>query len=270
MKRRLQFVLLWLMAACLCPALYSQDEPSASQQTEPAQAPQRRVLPRAPEASGYEILTKVKRTANNLGFYPDRILAIIRRQWYPKIPRDVKGGEPSTTEIEFTILRDGSLGNMNLSQSSGNNMLDNAAREAVQSTSPFPPLPSRWPDKSLTFRFHFLYNQEPSLEAPACNGPGRGGTFRVGNGVTAPRTLNQSDPAYAEEARRIKFQGVVVLTGTVEPDGDFDNLCVEQPLGYGLDEKAMAAVKTWKFEPATKDGQTVPVRISVEVSFHLY
>lgn len=269
MKCSLQFVLLWSLAAVLSAPVYSQDDSSPSSDQSGNQSP-RRVLPRAPEASGYEILTKVKRTANDLGFYPDRILATIRRQWYPKIPRDVKGGEPSTTEIEFTILRDGSLGNMNLSQSSGNDMLDNAAREAVQSAVPFPPLPSKWPDKSLTFRFHFLYNQEPSLQAPACNGPGRGGTFRVGNGVTPPRALNQSDPEYAEEARRIKYQGVVILTGTVEPDGDFDNLCVEQPLGYELDERAMAAVKTWKFEPATKDGQTVPVRISVEVSFHLY
>src|SRR5215471_16223826 len=184
MKRSLQFVVLWLMAATTCAPLYSQDDSNAStEQPGTNPSPQRRALPRAPEASGYEILTKVKRSANDLGFYPDRILAIIRRHWYPKIPRDVKTGEPTTTEIEFTILRDGSLGNMNLSHSSGNDTLDNAARESVEGAAPFPALPLQWREKSLSFRFHFFYNQEPSLDAPACNGPGRGGTFRVGNGV---------------------------------------------------------------------------------------
>ena len=271
MKSSLQFVLLCSMAAALCTPLYSQDEHSASpEQTETAQPPQRRVLPRAPEASGYEILSQLKRAPNALDFYPNRILSIIRREWYSKIPRDSQTGEPSATEIEFTIRRDGSLGKISLSQSSGNDLLDNAAREAVQAAAPFPALPQQWPEKSLTLRFHFFYNQEPSLDAPPCNGPGRGRVFRVGSGMTAPRVVYQPDPEYSEDAWKAKYQGVVILTGTVGPEGNFDNLCVEQPLGFGLDEKAMAAVKAWKFEPATKDGQTVPVRISVEVTFRLY
>jgi TonB family protein len=159
---------------------------------------------------------------------------------------------------------------MNLSHSSGNDALDNAAREAVQGASPFPAFPTQWREKSLTFRFHFFYDHEPSLEAPACNGPGRGGAFRLESGMTGPRATYQPDPEYSEDARKAKYQGVVVLSGTVESDGDFDNLCVEQPLGYGLDEKAVTAVKAWKFEPASKDGQAVPVRISVEVAFRIY
>jgi TonB family protein len=38
----------------------------------------------------------------------------------------------------------------------------------------------------------------------------------------------------------------------------------------GLDEKAMEAVRTWKFEPARKDGVAVPVQVAVEINFHLY
>src|SRR5208337_1843939 len=45
---------------------------------------------------------------------------------------------------------------------------------------------------------------------------------------------------------------------------------VQRPLGMGLDEKAIEAVKMWKFEPARKDGQPVPVMINVEVNFRLY
>jgi TonB family protein len=38
----------------------------------------------------------------------------------------------------------------------------------------------------------------------------------------------------------------------------------------GLDEKALEAVKQWRFEPAKKDNQPVAVQLSVEVNFHLY
>jgi hypothetical protein len=38
----------------------------------------------------------------------------------------------------------------------------------------------------------------------------------------------------------------------------------------GLDGKAMEAVRSWKFEPATKDGKPVAVHLQVEVQFRLY
>jgi len=63
------------------------------------------------------------------------------------------------------------------------------------------------------------------------------------------------------EARKAKYQGVVLVGLTVEPSGEMSNLCVEQALGDGLDEKAIATVKTWRFEPATKDSQPVPDRV---------
>jgi len=42
-----------------------------------------------------------------------------------------------------------------------------------------------------------------------------------------------------------------------------------KPLGKGLDEKAMDAVKTWRFEPATKEGAPVAIQIQIEVTFRL-
>jgi TonB family protein len=45
---------------------------------------------------------------------------------------------------------------------------------------------------------------------------------------------------------------------------------VVRPLGMGLDQKALDAVKQWKFEPAMKDGKPVAVQINVEVNFRLY
>jgi periplasmic protein TonB len=97
-----------------------------------------------------------------------------------------------------------------------------------------------------------------------------GGVFRVGGGVSAPRVVFQPDPEYSEEARKAKYQGVCVLWLIVGPDGHPRDIKVARTLGLGLDEKAIEAVKTWRFEPAMKDGKPVAVQINVEVSFRLY
>lgn len=106
-------------------------------------------------------------------------------------------------------------------------------------------------------------------------GPGHGGgigggVFRVGGGVSAPKTVYAPDPEYSEEARKAKFQGVCVLGLVVGPDGRPRDIHVVRSLGLGLDEKAIEAVKNWKFEPAVKDNKPVAVAISVEVDFRLY
>jgi len=106
-------------------------------------------------------------------------------------------------------------------------------------------------------------------------GPGRGGgigggVFRVGGGVSAPRAVYTPDPEYSEEARKAKYQGTCVLWLIVSPDGRPRDIRVARTLGMGLDEKAIEAVRNWKFEPAMKDGQPVSVQINVEVNFRLY
>lgn len=97
-----------------------------------------------------------------------------------------------------------------------------------------------------------------------------GGVYRVGGGVSAPRAIFAPEPEYSEEARKAKYQGVVVLGLVVGPDGKPRSLHVERGLGMGLDQKAVEAVKSWKFEPAQKDGRPVAVMISVEVAFRLF
>jgi protein TonB len=106
-------------------------------------------------------------------------------------------------------------------------------------------------------------------------GPGHGGgmgggAFRVGGGVSAPRAIETPDPEYSEEARKAKYQGTCVLWLIVGPDGKPRDIKVARALGMGLDEKAIEAVRNWKFEPALKDGKPVAVQINVEVNFRLY
>lgn len=105
---------------------------------------------------------------------------------------------------------------------------------------------------------------------PGWGGGIGGGAYRVGGGVSAPRTLYAPDPEYSEEARKAKWQGTVVLWVIVGPDGRPRDIRIQRSLGMGLDEKAIEAVRQWKFDPARKDGQPVAVQINVEVNFRLY
>jgi periplasmic protein TonB len=105
---------------------------------------------------------------------------------------------------------------------------------------------------------------------PGHGGGTGGGAFRVGGGVSAPKAIYTPDPEYSEEARKAKFQGTCVLWLVVGPDGRPRDIKVQRTLGLGLDEKAIEAVKNWRFEPAMKDNKPVAVQINVEVSFRLY
>ena len=106
-------------------------------------------------------------------------------------------------------------------------------------------------------------------------GPGEGGgygggIFHVGGGVSPPRVIYQVDPEFSEEARKAKYQGTCTLMLVVDTAGRPSRIRVASSLGMGLDEKAIEAVKQWRFEPSMKDGHPVNVEIAVEVEFHLY
>jgi TonB family protein len=105
-------------------------------------------------------------------------------------------------------------------------------------------------------------------------GPGEGGgigggVFRVGGGVSAPSIVYRVEPTYSEEARKAKYQGVVVLSAIVRKDGTIEILKVVRGLGLGLDENAIQALKQWKFRPGMKNGVAVDVALNIEVNFSL-
>lgn len=106
-------------------------------------------------------------------------------------------------------------------------------------------------------------------------GPGEGGNtggglYHVGGGVLAPQLIFGPDPEFSDEARKAKYQGVVVVNLIVDANGNPQRVRVIRPLGMGLDEKAVEAVRQYKFKPASLQGKAVPVEINIEVNFHIY
>lgn len=99
--------------------------------------------------------------------------------------------------------------------------------------------------------------------------PGEG-IYRVGGSVSPPRAIYSPGPEYSEKARAAGYQGTCVLWLVVDTEGRPHDIRVARSLGMGLDEKAIEAVRQWRFKPAMKDGLPVAVQINVEVSFRLY
>lgn len=123
----------------------------------------------------------------------------------------------------------------------------------------------------VTIEFKIADDGEATVAAvfPATPNPAKQ-AFRVGGGVSAPRTIYSPSPSYSKEAKSAKYQGTCVLRLIVGADGLPYEIRVVRGLGNGLDEKAIEAVQKWKFDPARKNGQPVPVMINVEVQFRLY
>jgi TonB family protein len=196
------------------------------------------------------------------------------------------------------IGKDGKFAGMKVVEPSGNATLEQWAQTAITQSAPFDPLPQQFAADSLELRYHFRFRAllahpmsiQPGgdgqfgsgggIHALSANAPPAGAAiegktykgqpvYKPGGGVTAPEAIYQPDPEYTESARKKKLQGTVVLDMVVTPEGNIDDVEVVHHLDPGLDQKAVDAVRRWKFHPGTKGGTPVAVQINVETDFHL-
>lgn len=95
--------------------------------------------------------------------------------------------------------------------------------------------------------------------------------YAAGKGVSLPKATRQVKADYTEEAKANRVEGNVLLDVVVRADGTIGEVKVEKSLDavYGLDANAVKAMKKWEFEPGTKDGKPVAVRVHVEMTFSL-
>ena len=84
-----------------------------------------------------------------------------------------------------------------------------------------------------------------------------------------PKAKHSPKPRYTKKAEREDIRGVVLVQATVGTDGRPQDVGIVRSLGYGLDEKAVEAVKKWRFSPAIgRDGKPVAVPVTIEIAFN--
>jgi protein TonB len=105
---------------------------------------------------------------------------------------------------------------------------------------------------------------------PGSGGNTGGGVRHIGGGVSAPVLIYQVDPEFSEEARKAKVAGIVVVNLLVDQNGMPRNVRVVQGIGMGLNEKAVEAVRQYKFKPAMEGGKPVTVEMNIEVNFQIF
>jgi len=106
-------------------------------------------------------------------------------------------------------------------------------------------------------------------------GPGNGyntggGPVHIGGSIRPPALIHSVEPEFSEEARKAKFSGNVQVYLWVDELGNPSHIRVVRGVGMGLDEKAVEAVRQYRFKPAMKDGKPVKVDMYIDVDFNIY
>ncbi|PYS86851.1 MAG: hypothetical protein DMF70_01615, partial [Acidobacteria bacterium] len=111
---------------------------------------------------------------------------------------------------------------------------------------------------AASFGLHVNVNQSQSQE-PANGSPNQR--------ERKARLIYHTEAEYTDDARARNIEGKVGLSLTVGTDGLVRDVEVTKPLYPSLDQSAVAAARTWRFEPYMKDGQATVKQMSVEVYF---
>jgi len=151
----------------------------------------------------------------------------------------------------------------------------------VNAAPPIPVVLPRYPGSPLP-RTTFNGERRPGWSAPGQGGIESGlrnpasetsaseDLYKLRPGDKAPVAIYAPNAEFSDEARRLKYGGVVLLSLIVTEEGLPADIRVLRPLDHGLTEKALHAIWQYRFEPALRNGVPVAVRISAEINFSLY
>lgn len=93
--------------------------------------------------------------------------------------------------------------------------------------------------------------------------------YEPGPTVKAPKLIHYVEPEFSASSKEAFVEGVVKVSTVVSTEGIVANCQVVRGLNAEEDKTAIKAVKLWRFQPGTKDGRPVNVRVTVEIEFHL-
>lgn len=93
--------------------------------------------------------------------------------------------------------------------------------------------------------------------------------YEPGGDVKRPKLIHYVEPEFSPKSKEAFVEGTVKISTVVTLEGIPTSYRVTSGLNAEEDRTAVEALKQWKFQPGTKDGQPVNVRVTVEIDFHL-
>lgn len=93
--------------------------------------------------------------------------------------------------------------------------------------------------------------------------------YEPGPAIKSPKLIHYVEPEFSADSKEAYVEGVVKVSTVVTTDGTASNCQIVRGLNAEEDKTALKAVKLWRFQPGTKEGKPVNVRVTVEIEFHL-
>lgn len=93
--------------------------------------------------------------------------------------------------------------------------------------------------------------------------------YEPGGDIRPPKLIHYVEPKFSRDSKEAFVEGTVKISTIVTVEGEASECHVTAGLTEGQDKTAMEALKQWRFQPGTKEGKPVRVRVTVEVGFHL-
>jgi len=213
----------------------------------------------APPASSQPLSGKPARISAGV------MAGLILSQPSPAYPEEAKAAHVQGVVVLHAII--GKTGDIEeLQIVSGPEMLRASAGAAVEHWKYKPYLLNGEPvEVATTISVNFTLSDDASGQAAQL--PMTGMVEKIGGAVSAPMLIYQVKPEITPEAKAARFIGIVLVNLVVDANGHPQDVHVVRGVGMGLDEKAVDAAKQYRFKPAMKGDQPVPVELNVEVSF---
>jgi TonB family protein len=188
-------------------------------------------------------------------------------------PADLQAGADALIAIEAVVQANGTVGETRLARSEG--VSDTLTTAALAAARQHLFRPGRVGGRAVAvivtieFQFRLQYVASTRVVAPDSADDLFRRAYQITMGVTAPEPTRVVDPEYTDEARRRQIRGEVYLDAVVMPDGSVGATRVVRSLDaqYGLDAQAEAAARQWRFRPGRLNGQPVPVRVALILTF---
>jgi len=195
-------------------------------------------------------------------------LAISQPQ--PIYPADAKAARVQGVVVLHAIIsKDGTIANLQVI--SGPPPLLVSSIDAVRQWKYKPYLLNGEPTEvETTININYTFGESSDSPAQSATAEYEGAPVRkIGGSVSAPVIIYEVVPEYSAEAKDARFLGIVIVNFIVDTAGHPQNVHILRGVGMGLDEKAVEAVKQYRFKPAMESGTPVPVQLNIEVNFQL-